>query len=208
MNIGIIGAGHIGKALAQDFIRAGHRVAIANSRGPESLADLIAELGPQATAVSAQEAAEFGEILVETVPFAKVPDLATLPLAGKIVIDTANYYPQRDGVIDLGGHSEGSWVAQQLPGARVVKAFNAIAAADLASQGDVSKPVGERRAIFVSSDDEQAKQTVSRLIEEIGFAAMDTGTLAGSAVNQNGAPLYGKNVTISEAQKIIDQEVG
>ncbi len=204
MRIGIIGAGHIGSALAQDFIRAGHEVAIANSRGPDTLKDLVERLGPQARAVTAEEAATFGEVVVETIPFGKVPDLARLPLQGKIVIDTANYYPQRDGDIDLGGPSQGSWVARQLPGVRVVKAFNAIAAADLAGEGDVGKAMEDRRAIFVASDDEDAKQTVMRLIEEIGFAPMDTGTLEDSTIHQTDGALYGKKLTERQARDAVE----
>jgi 8-hydroxy-5-deazaflavin:NADPH oxidoreductase len=205
MDIGIIGAGHIGSALAQAFIRAGHRVAIANSRGPQTLGELVDRLGPQAQAMTAEAAAAFGELIVETVPYAKVPDLAALPLAGKIVIDTANYYPQRDGQMDLGGRSQGGWVAQQLPGARVVKAFNSIAATDLASLGDTTQPLDERRAIFVAGDDQEAKQVVSGLIEEIGFAPVDSGSLADSAVHENGGPLYGKKFSASEARAALKQ---
>ena len=204
MQIGIIGAGHIGSALAANFIRAGHTVAIANSRGPESLADLVGRLGPGARAVSAAEAADFGEVVVETIPFGKVPTLSALPLVGKVVIDTANYYPQRDGQIELGGLSQGAWVARQLPGVRVVKAFNAIAAADLAQDGDPSQPLEERRAIYVASDDEDAKQSVMRLVEEMGFAALDTGSLQDSAVHQTDGPLYGQKLSLEQAREAVE----
>ncbi|MFC4452976.1 NADPH-dependent F420 reductase [Deinococcus sonorensis] len=201
MNIGILGAGHIGKALAQLFARAGHQVALSNSRGPETLEDTVRALGPNVRAMTSAQAAQFGELLVETIPFGKYASLEGLEVSGKVVIDTANYYPQRDGQIDLGGQSESSFMARHLPGARVVKAFNAIAAADLASQGDPGKPLEERRAIFVASDDPDAKRTVSQLIEAIGFVAVDTGTLEDSRSHQPGTAVYGKPLTGQQARQ-------
>ena len=203
MNIGILGAGHIGQALAQQFARAGHQVALSNSRGPETLAEVVAGLGPNVRATSAEEAARFGDLVVETVPFGRYADLPADQLRGKVVIDTANYYPQRDGQIDLLGLSESAFMARHLPGARVVKAFNAIRAAHLRDLGDPSSPLSARRAIFVASDDSQAGRRVSELIEQIGFAPVDGGTLEESKKFQPGTPPYGAEVNAEAGRALL-----
>ena len=159
MDIGIIGAGNIGSALAKQFAKAGHRVAIANSRGPETLADLVESLEGDVRATDAAGAAEFGEVVVETVPLKNVGDLPGDKLAGKVVIDTANYYPGRDGEIDFGGRSTSAWVAEQLGGPRVVKAFNTIYSQRLADDDRADLPVEDRLVIPIAADDEEAKAT-------------------------------------------------
>ena len=205
MNIGIIGAGHIGGTTARLFIDAGHEVAISNSRGPETLRDLVAELGPKARAVTVEEAARFGEVVLLAIP---LKDYTTLPaeeLRGKVVIDAMNYYPNRDGRIaplDSRESASSELVAAHLPGARVVKAFNTIWSEHLKTRGDRNAPLDQRRVIPISGDDTEAKQTVARLIEEIGFGPYDMGSLSASGEQQTDAAIYNKDVTVAEARGI------
>jgi Predicted dinucleotide-binding enzymes len=203
MNIGIIGAGHIGGTAARLFVEAGHQVALANSRGPETLRELIAGLGPNARAMTAEEAARFGDVVLIAIP---LKDYPTLPgLGGKIAIDAMNYYPNRDGriaVLDSGEKTSSELVAEHLKGARVVKAFNTIWFEHLKTQGKKDAPVEQRRAIFVAGDDAEAKGVVTKLIEEIGFGAVDMGTLRESAAQQPGAPIYNKDVTVAKGREL------
>ncbi|HEV7573469.1 MAG TPA: NAD(P)-binding domain-containing protein [Thermoanaerobaculia bacterium] len=205
MKIGIIGAGHIGSTTARLFIDAGHDVAISNSRGPETLRDLIAELGPNARAATPEDAARFGEIVLLAIP---LKDYTTLPaedLRGKIVIDAMNYYPDRDGNIaplDSGETTSSAMVSAHLTGARVVKAFNTIWFEHLKTKGNKSAPIDQRRAIFISGDDADAKAAVSHLIEEIGFGPYDLGSLAASHRQQPDSAVYNKDVTVAQAREI------
>ncbi len=196
MKIGIIGAGNIGGALATLLVTAGHQVEIANSRGPASLAELAKKTGAQA--VTAKAAVLGKDVVVVTIPLNAIPALpgdlfADVP-ATTVVIDTSNYYPrERDGAIDAieGGMTESAWVAQQL-GRDVVKAFNMIYAKSLAELG---KPTGEagRLAIAIAGNDQRAKATVIGLIDEIGFDAVDAGSLEDSWRQQPGTPVYVKD---------------
>ncbi len=181
MNIGIIGAGNVGVTAAKLFSRSGHQVALSNSRGPETLTQKVKDLGPNVTAMSAENAATFGEVVLEAIPFGRYRELPSDALAGKVVISASNYFPERDGEIDFGGLTQTELVAQHLRGARVVKAFNTIYWEHLRDHGDRRRPLSERRTILIAGDDPEAKALVTRLIEEIGFAAVDTGTLAGSS---------------------------
>lgn len=205
MNIGIIGAGHIGGTTAKLFVDAGHSVAISNSRGPETLRDLVATLGPRARAVTPEEAARFGEVVLLAIP---LKDYVTLPadeLRGKVVIDAMNYYPNRDGryeSLDSGRSTSSEMVAAHLPGARVVKAFNTIWFEHLKTKGNKSAPVDDRRVIFVSGDDAAANGVVSRLIEEIGFGPYDLGPLRNSAEQQPDGDVYNKDITVAAARAI------
>ena len=212
MKIGIIGAGNIGANTAKLFVKAGHEIAIANSRGAETLKDLVSELGENAQAVSVEEVAKFGEIVFISIPFGKYQTLPTDAFDGKIVIDSNNYYPDRDGnfaELDEDKTTSSEMLAEHLRGARVVKAFNTIWFEHLKTQGDVKLPIEERRAIFVAGDDAEAKKTVARLIEEIGFAAIDTGDLSdGGAAQQPETAIYNRNLTASEAQAILGSEGG
>ncbi len=212
MKIGIIGAGNIGANAAKLFIKAGHQIAIANSRGAETLKDLVAELRENAQAVSIEEAAKFGEIVFISIPFGKYTTLPANAFDGKIVVDSNNYYPDRDGKfaeLDENKTTSSEMLAEHLRGARIVKGFNTIWFEHLKTQGDVNLPVEERRAIFIAGDDAEAKKTVARLIEEIGFAAVDTGDLRdGGAAQQPDTAIYNRNLTGSEAQAILGSEGG
>ena len=192
MRIGIIGSGNIGATAAQLFARAGHDVAISNSRGPETLQELVDNIGPNVRAVTVEEAAEFGEVVLEAIPFGRYKELPVEPLAGKVVVDTANYYPQRDGEIDLGGLTSSEEIARYLgPDVRLVKALNTMYYETLASEGNPEASLEERLVLFVAGDDEEAKAVVSRLIEEIGFAPVDTGSLGeGGNKQQPGSAVY------------------
>jgi predicted dinucleotide-binding enzyme len=205
MNIGIIGAGYIGSTAAHLFIEAGHGIAIANSRGPETLQILVEELGPKARAATVEDAARFGEIVLLAIPFKDYPTLPADALRGKVVIDALNYYPNRDGnfpQLDDDQITSSELVAQHLTGARLVKAFNTIWFEHLRRQSHKELPVGQRRAIFMSGDYEEAKNVVAKLIEEIGFGAVDLGTLRNSRRQQPGAPVYNRDVTVEQAQNL------
>ena len=206
MRIGIIGAGRIGGTLARLLVQAGNKVAISNSRGPETLKDLIDELGDHAQAMTAAEAGAFGEVVVVAIPFGRYRELPVASLAAKIVVDGNNYYPQRDGQFEEldGGRLTSSELLQaHLSTSRVVKAFNTINYRVLASDGKPSASIEERLVIFVAGDDAEAKATVTRLIEEIGFAAMDTGSLReGGRRQQPGSPIYTKPMNTKQAREI------
>lgn len=197
MNIGIIGAGHIGGSLTRRLTAAGHTVFVANSRGPESLTALAKETG--AKAVTAREAARSGEIVIVTIPQNRVPDLPQDLFErvdpAVVVVDTGNYYPrQRDGKIAAieDGLTESQWVETQI-GRPVLKAFNNINWKNLLND---SKPAGSpgRIALPVAGDDTNAKSKLIRLIDDIGFDAVDAGNLGDSWRQQPGTPVYGTNL--------------
>jgi len=204
MKIGIIGAGMIGATLARLFAEKGHEVAISNSRGPETLSDVIGEIGLGVQAMTVEEAAEFGDIVVEAIPYGHYQELPAIILGEKILISASNYYPGRDGAIDLRGRAQTELVAQHLPLTTVVKAFNTIWYKHLATQGDTSLPLGQRRVIFLAGDDEEAKVLVSGLIEEIGFGPLDTGSLAHSKIQEPGTPIYNVDMTLDEARALLE----
>jgi predicted dinucleotide-binding enzyme len=203
LNIGIIGSGNIGGTVARLFAKAGHEVAVANSRGPETLAGLVEEIGPNARAVTVEEAARFGDVVLEAIPFGRYEELPAEALSGKIVVTASNYYPGRDGEMDLDGLAQSEAVARHLEGARVVKAFNTIYFGRLAENGRPGAPLEEREVIFVAGDDEEARRVVSGLIEEIGFAPVETGTLAESGRQEPGAPIYNVPMIPAEAHEAL-----
>lgn len=199
--IGIIGAGNIGQAVAEAALRHGHAVRIANSRTPDTLADLVARLGEGVTATTAREAAD-AELVLVAVPLKNEPDLPVEALAGRIVIDADNYYPERDGQIaelDDGSITSAARLQRMLPESKVVKAFNHIIAAQIVTDGT---PAGEpgRRALAVFGDDAGARATVSALIDEFGFDVVDGGTLAESWRIQVGQPGYVTADTAAELE--------
>ena len=203
MRIGVIGSGNIGATAARLFARAGHDVAISNSRGPETLGGLVEEIGPGVRAATVDEAAEFGEVVMEAIPFGRYGELPAGKLEGKIFVTASNYYPDRDGEIDHGGRASSELVQAHLPGARVVKAFNTIYFGRLAENGRPDVPFEEREVIFVAGEDAEAKAVVSGLIGEVGFAPVDTGTLAESRRQEPGSPVYNVPMRPSEAREML-----
>jgi predicted dinucleotide-binding enzyme len=209
MNIGIIGAGQIGSALAERLVSLGHAVCIANSRGPETLKDVAQKTG--ATAVTAQEAARHGDILVVTIPLKNIPQLPKDLFAGVAadvpVIDTSNYYPiLRDGhmpELETGDLTESEWVQQHL-GRPVVKVFNNIFADHIRTKG-LPKGTAGRIALPVAGDDGQAKQKVMALVEELGFDAVDNGSLHTSWRQQPGTPCYGADLPADKLRALFDK---
>jgi len=191
--LGLIGSGMIGSTLARLAVDAGYEVVLSNSRGPETLAGLAAELGPKARAATAAEAARAGDLVVVTVPVKACYDVPAGPLAGKVVMDTGNYYPERDGQLeelDSGALTSSELLAQLLPGADVVKVFNNIFFKHLAS---LARPSGaaDRTALPIAGDDEQAKATAAEFLDSIGYDTVDTGSLAESWRQDAGTPCYG-----------------
>ena len=201
--IGLIGAGHIGSQLARLAVKNGYDVVISNSRGPETLADLVAELGPHARAAAPEEAAHAGDIVVVTIPLKNLRDVPVAPLAGKIVVDTLNYYPQRDGhiaALDDEKTTTSEMVQQHLPGSHVVKAFNHIYAAELTTHG---QPAGtpNRRALAIAGNDPAAKKAVAALLDQFGFDTVDMGPLSESWRIQRDTPGYGPRRTADELRR-------
>ena len=190
--IGIIGAGHIGSQVARAAIDAGYEVVIANSRGPETLAGLVAELGPQARAATAAEAAEAADVAVVTVPFKAYASIPVEPLAGKIVIDTNNYYWERDGhvpALDEGRATVTGLLQEHLPTSRVAKGFNHITARDITTDGLPAGTPG-RRALATASDHADAAQFVTDLYDRFGFDTVNIGPLSESWRVERDQPAY------------------
>ena len=198
MNIGIVGSGNIGATAARLLAEAGHEVAVSNSRGPETLERLVAAIGPRARAATVEEAADFGEVVLVAIPFFAYETLPTDLLAGKTVVDAMNYYPGRDGEMNLDGLGSSELLARRLPDARIVKAFNTMYYETLGVEGRPDAPPAERLVLFVAGDDAEAKAVVSGLIEEIGFTPVDVGTLEDGRKQQPGSPIY--NAPMNEAQ--------
>jgi predicted dinucleotide-binding enzyme len=201
--IGIIGAGRIGSQIARLAVENDYNVVISNSRGPETLSALIAELGPKARAATAVEAAKAGDIVVVSVPLKNYRKVPVEPLAGKIIIDTDNYYPERDGHIaelDNESTTTSELLQAHLPTSKVVKAFNHIYAADLTTHG---QPAGakNRRALVIAGDDKDAKARVTHLLDQFGFDAVDAGPLREGWRIQRDTPGYGPRRTAEELRR-------
>ena len=190
--LGIIGAGHIGSQVARAAVANGYDVVIANSRGPETLADLVAELGPRARAATPAEAGAAGDVVVVTVPLRAYRDIPVEPLAGKIVIDTNNYYWERDGriaALEEGRATVSGLLQEHLPTSRVVKGFNHIMAADITTDGAPAGTPG-RRALATSSDHDDAVAFVTELYDRFGFDTVNVGPLAESWRVERDQPAY------------------
>jgi 8-hydroxy-5-deazaflavin:NADPH oxidoreductase len=190
--LGLIGSGNIGSTLARLAVAVGLDVVVSNSRGPETLSDLVAELGGGARAATPAEAARAGDLVVATVPLGAYQALPAAALAGKTVIDTMNYYPDRDrhiAELDAGGLASSELVQRQLPAAAVVKAFNNI---DYHRLLILARPAGapDRSALPIAGDDATAKAAAARLLDALGYDAVDIGTLADSWRSEPGTPVY------------------
>jgi 8-hydroxy-5-deazaflavin:NADPH oxidoreductase len=201
--IGLIGAGHIGSQIARLAVTNGYNVVLSNSRGPETLAELVRELGANARAATPVEAATAGDIVVVTVPLKNYRTVPVEPLAGKIVIDTNNYYPQRDGRIpelDNESTTTSELLQAHLPTSKVVKAFNHIYAAQLTTDG---RPAGtkDRRALVIAGDDAGAKKTVTEMLDRFGFDTVDAGPLKEGWRIQRDTPGYGPRRTAGELRR-------
>ena len=205
MRIGIIGAGKIGGTLAELWAKAGHQVAVANSRGPDSLKDLVEAIGSSARAMTVEDAANFGEVVLLAVPFRRPEALpAAVLLAGKVVIDAMNPHAEDGGLLDLGGKTSSEVTAERLPGARLVKAFNTIHSDTLRTAGRPAMPEAQRFVVFLAGDDGRAKQRVAALIREAGFAAIDTGSLAiGGRLMEPGSAIHNRPMLQPEARDVI-----
>ncbi len=192
--VGFIGSGHIGGTVARLAVNAGHDVVLSNSRGPETLIDLIKELGPRSRAATTTEAATAGDIVVVTIPLKAYPSVPVAPLNGKPVIDTMNYYPQRDGHIaelDNGTTTSSELLQAHLATAHVVKAFNNIYFEHLAT---LSRSAGnpERSALAIAGDEKTAKRAVTEFLDSIGYDAFDVGPLSEGWRYQPDTPAYGQ----------------
>ncbi len=191
--VGLIGSGHIGGTVARLAVAAGYEVVLSNSRGPETLSDLVDELGPGASAGTVDAAALAGDLVVVSIPLKSYRAVPAQPLAGKVVIDTNNYYPQRDGQIpelDEDTVTSSELLQQHLPEARVVKVFNNIFFRHLLA---LARPAGaaDRSALPIAGDDAEAKAVVTAFLDRIGYDAVDAGTLADSWRFQPDTPAYG-----------------
>ncbi len=201
--IGLIGAGHIGSQLARLAVKNGHDVVISNRRGPDTLQGLVAELGPRARAATPVEAASAGDLVVVTVPLKNYRSVPVEPLRGKIVIDTNNYYPQRDGHIpelDNESTTTSELLQAHLPQSKVVKAFNHIYAAALTTD-NLPAGAATRRALVIAGDDVEAKARVARLIDQFGFDVVDAGPLEEGWRIQRDTPGYGPRRTADDLRR-------
>lgn len=204
LKIGIIGAGEIGGTLARLWVAAGHEVLV-SSRHPDRLQGLVRSLGPRARAGTPREAAAFGEVVVVSVPYGALPQVGRdlkSELAGKVVLDTCNPYPSRDGEMAVEARKLSTGVAdpQFLPGVRLVRAFNAINSGDLAGQ---AHRAGEPIAIPLAGDDAQALAVAQRLVRDAGFEPVVVGSLAHARDFDVGTPVYTRLLTAAELRKAL-----
>ncbi|MEE6263270.1 NADPH-dependent F420 reductase [Plantactinospora sonchi] len=191
--IGLIGSGYIGGTLARLAVAAGYDVVLSNSRGPETLSDLVSELGPRARAGTPAEAAQAGDLVVVTIPLKAYRSVPVEQLAGKIVIDTNNYYPERDGQfpeLDDDSTTSSELLQRHVPTAKVVKGFNNIFFRHLA---ELARPAGaaDRSALLIAGDDSGAKAAVAEFLDTIGYDSVDAGSLADGRRFQPGTAAYG-----------------
>jgi predicted dinucleotide-binding enzyme len=209
LKIGIVGSGRIGGVAARLLVAAGHDVAISNSRGPESLRAMVAELGAHARAATVDDTARFGDVILLAVPWHLTQALPAPELVrGKIVIDAMNPYNPAGGFFELGESTSSEEVRKRLPGARLVKAFNTIYYEHLATRGRKDLPIEERHAVYLAGDDPEAKEIVAHLIEDIGFAPVDTGSLReGGLLQQPDSPIYNQTFSAREARAFLRNEL-
>lgn len=204
VKIGIIGAGRIGGTLGEHWVRAGHQVFL-SSRHPENLAALVDRLGPSARAGTPRDAAAFGDVVVIAVPYGAVPqigrDLAA-EMRGKVVLDAANPFPQRDGPAAEEARRRGTGVAsaEHMPGVRLVRAFNTIPAGVLRSE---AHRTGERVAVPLAGDDRQALEMAARLVRDAGFDPVIVGPLVRAREFDPGTPVFGRGLTGHELRRSL-----
>ena len=204
MKISIIGSGNIGGNLARLFVKAGHEVALANSRGPSSLRSFVSELGSKLHPVDVDSAVTYGDVVVVSIHWRTLDSLPVFNVPGKIIVDTTNPYKDDGTFYDLGDDISSSAVIKHFQGGTVVKAFNTIWFKHLAETGNIKLPTEERRVIPVAGDDKNAKEKIGKLIEEIGFGPLDTGTLReGSKLQGVGCLLYNKELSVKAARMLI-----
>jgi 8-hydroxy-5-deazaflavin:NADPH oxidoreductase len=200
--IGIIGSGHVGTSLATAAVAHGYDVVLSNSTGPDSLASLVASLGPHARAATPEEAAAAAGFAIVAIPITTVDQIPVEPLAGKVVIATINYFPQRDGAfpaIDNGTTTAPGILQAHLPASSVVRAFSMVDAADMSGDGH---PQGDpkRRALALAGDNPAARQLVSDLYDEFGFDTVDLGALDESWRVDPGQPAFVTRQNLAELQ--------
>jgi predicted dinucleotide-binding enzyme len=203
--LGIIGAGNIGSQIAREAVKAGYDVVIANSRGPETLADLVGELGPKARAATAVEAAAAADVAVVTIPLKNYTRVPVAELAGKVVIDTNNYYFERDGhieALDNGTATVSGMLQSHLPESRVAKGFNAIGAAQITTDGTPKGTPG-RRALVTASDFPDAAELVTNLYDEFGYDTVNIGPLDDSWRTERDQPAYGTVGDVEEITRLL-----
>jgi len=198
--IGILGSGHVGSNLAKTAIAHGYDIVLSNTQGPDSLAGLVKELGPQASAATPAEAAAAGDFAIVAIPLATIGQVPVEPLTGKVVIATINYFPQRYGhvpAIDNGTTTAPGLLQAHLPASRVVRAFSMINAEEMSGDGH---PPGDprRRALALAGDDPAAKRLVAGLYEEFGFDAVDIGRLDESWRVDAGQPAFVTRQDVAE----------
>ena len=201
--VGIIGAGHIGSTLARGLAERGYTVVISNSRGPETLTALVDELGPNVTAGTVTDAAASGEVVIVTVPLKAIDQIPVEPLAGKIVLDTNNYYWERDGriaALDEKTTTTLGLLQEHLPTSRVAKAFNHLYASDILTTGSAAG-TSDRRALATASDHPDAAAFVAELYDEFGFDTVDIGSVAESWRVERDRPAYVTRQTKSELEQ-------
>ncbi|KGT94257.1 NADP oxidoreductase [Erwinia typographi] len=205
MKIGIIGAGFVGRAVAKLAIKAGHSVMLSNSRGPQTLFSLRAMIGCETGTSS--EAARFGDVVIIAVPLLAIKELPIGELTGKLIIDSVNYYPDRDGKVDVlekGQITTSELLASYLPDTKIIKAFNAIPMTELESDG---LPAGSsaRRALPLAGDDEEGKKVVEEFYESFGFDAVDAGLLSEGWRFERGMPSYCVRMTKIELKAVLKE---
>ena len=204
MDIGIVGAGHMGRALARHLATAGHTLHLANSRGPASLRDVVAGLGPRVQAETIVDAIALSDVVFLAIPYGAVAETAREgePWDDKLVVDLTNFYAGRDGAqLDPGERSSSAIVAEMLAGARVVKAFNTIYFRDLEDESRLSE--ADRLAIPYAGDDDEANEIVAGLIRETGFAPVRTGSLEDGRRQQPGSDVFNVRLTKAQAEAVL-----
>ena len=207
--LGIIVAGNIGSQLARLGVANGYDVVVSNSRGPETLRDLIGELGPRSRAATPAEAATAGDLVVVTIPLHQIHTLPARELAGKVVIDTNNYYPERDGniaALDDESTTTAELLRDLLPDSTIVKAFNHIYATDLTEHGQPANST-DRRALVIASDDAPAAATVTALLDRFGYDTVNVGALSEGWRIQRDTPGYGPRLNAAELQDATNAAV-